>query len=83
MNKLLVPLAAAALVLSAGLASADEASGKIKSVEGNTITLQSGEQFTLGAGASMKGLKPGTEVTVSYEEKGGKKVAKEVKPKAQ
>lgn len=83
MNKLLVPLAAAVLAFSAGLASADEASGKIQSVEGNTITLESGEQFTLSAGASMEGMEPGTEVTVSYEEKDGQKVANQVKPKAE
>jgi hypothetical protein len=83
MIKFIVPFAAAVLVLSTGLASADEASGKIQSIEGSTITLESGEQFTISDGTAMEQLEAGTEVTVSYEEQGDEKVATEVLPKAQ
>ena len=82
MNRLLIAVAATVFLLSGGLASAGEASGKIKSIHGNTMTLDNGAKFTLGTGTSMKELKPGTEVTVSFEEKAGRKMATEVKPKA-
>lgn len=80
MNKLIAPIAAVAFVFSAAIALADEAAGKISAVDASSITLEDGTTFTIGEGVSTEGLEPGTEVTVSYEEKEGQKVATEVAP---
>ena len=80
MNKLIAPIAALAFVFSAAIAQADEAAGKISAVDASSITLEDGTTFTIGEGVSTEGLEPGTEVTVSYEEKEGQKVATEVAP---
>ena len=78
MNKFVAPLAALAFVFSAGIASADEAAGKITTVDSETLVLEDGTTFTIGEGVSTEGLEPGTEVTVSYEEKDGQMVITEV-----
>jgi len=80
MYKLIAPIAALAFVFSAAIAQADEAAGKISAVDASSITLEDGTTFTIGEGVSTEGLEPGTEVTVSYEEKEGQKVATEVAP---
>ncbi len=80
MNKLLAPVAALAFVFSAAVALADEAAGKISAVDASSITLEDGTTFTIGEGVSTEGLEPGTEVTVSYEEKDGQMVATGVAP---
>ncbi|HEX9770307.1 MAG TPA: DUF1344 domain-containing protein [Kiloniellales bacterium] len=80
MNKLVAPLAALAFAFSMSVAQADEAAGKISAVDASSITLEDGTTFTIGEGVSTEGLEPGTEVTVSYEEQDGQKVAKEVAP---
>jgi len=80
MYKLIAPIAAQAFVFSAAIAQADEAAGKISAVDASSITLEDGTTFTIGEGVSTEGLEPGTEVTVSYEEKEGQKVATEVAP---
>jgi len=78
MNKFVAPLAALAFVFSAGIAMADEAAGKITAVDEQTLILEDGTTFTIGEGVSTEGLEPGTEVTVSYEEKDGQMVITEV-----
>jgi Cu/Ag efflux protein CusF len=78
MNKFVAPLAALAFVFSAGIAIADEAAGKITAVDEQTLILEDGTTFTIGEGVSTEGLEPGTEVTVSYEEKDGQMVITEV-----
>ena len=80
MNKLIAPFAAAAFVLSAATAFAEEAAGKIAAVDAGTLILEDGTTYTIGEGVSVEGLEPGTEVTVSYEEKDGQMVIMEVTP---
>ncbi|HMB75167.1 MAG TPA: DUF1344 domain-containing protein [Kiloniellaceae bacterium] len=83
MKKLIAPLAAAVFALSLSAAQADEAGGKISMADQatGTITLEDGTAFILSEGVSMEGLEPGTEVTVSYEQKDdGSLVATEVTP---
>ena len=80
MNKFIAPVAALAFIFSAATAFAEDAAGKITAIDASSITLEDGTVFTIGEGVSMEGLEPGTEVTVSYEEMDGQKVAKEVAP---
>ena len=80
MNKFIAPFAALAFVFSAATAFADEAAGKIAAVESETLILEDGTTFMIGEGVSVEGLEPGTEVTVSYEEKDGQLVIMEVMP---
>jgi len=80
MNKLIAPFVGLAFVLSAATAFADEAAGKITTVDSETLILEDGTTFTIGEGVSVEGLEPGTEVTVSYEEKDGQMVIMEVAP---
>jgi Cu/Ag efflux protein CusF len=78
MKKLIAPIAALAFMFSAGIATADEAAGKITAVDAQTLVLEDGTTFTIGEGVSTEGLEPGTEVTVSYEEKDGQMVVTDV-----
>jgi hypothetical protein len=80
MNKLVAPFAALAFALSIGVAQADEAAGKVATVDSQTLILEDGTTFTISEGVSIEGLEPGTEVTVSYEEQDGQMVATEVAP---
>jgi len=82
MRKSFVTIAAIATLGFAGVASADEASGKIEAmdVQSRTILLDDGNAYIVGEGVAIESLQPGTEVTVSFEEQGGQKVASEVKP---
>ena len=80
MNKTTALLSAAVLMLSAGLALAAEDSGKVKAVDtpSRTLTLENGTTFRLSENVTIQMLKPGQEVTVSYEERGGQRVADQV-----
>lgn len=82
MNKLVAPFAALAFVFSIAIAQADEAAGKVAAVDpaSGSLVLEDGTTFTIGDGVSMEGLQPGTEVTVSYQEKDGQLIATEVAP---
>lgn len=80
MNKLIAPFAALAFMFSAATAFAEEAAGKVASVDAGTLILEDGQTFTISEGVSTEGLEPGTEVTVSYEEQDGQMVATEVAP---
>lgn len=73
----LAALAVAALPLSAG-----EVTGKIKQLsnEDDVIELEGGPTFFLSEGASLKGLKPGQTVTVTYEEQADLKIAVKIAP---
>lgn len=73
-------LAAAALLLSAGLASADEASGRITQVntESQTITLDNGMTFSLSENVNINSLAAGQEVKVTYEKQDSENIATEV-----
>ncbi len=80
MHKFIAPVAALAFVFSAATAFADEAAGKVSAVDASSITLEDGTTFTISEGVSTEGLEPGTEVTVSFEEQDGQKVATDVAP---
>ncbi len=73
MNKILGAVSALALMLAVNAASADEATGKIQSINEQTraMTLDSGQAFTLAEGVEIDGLTPGTEVKVSFEPSDG------------
>ena len=80
MKKFIAPVAALAFMFSAATAFAEDAAGKIAAIDDTNLMLEDGTLFTIGEGVSTEGLEPGTEVTVSYEEQDGQKVAKEVAP---
>lgn len=67
---------------TSGMSSGLESEGKIESInpEAGTLTLDTGDEFTIGEGVSTEGLEEGQDVTVGYEEKGGQKEAGSIKP---
>jgi hypothetical protein len=70
MKRSLVSAAALAVALAVATPlSAAEISGKIErlSSEDDVIKLVNGPTFYLAEGASLKGLKPGQTVTITYE----------------
>jgi Cu/Ag efflux protein CusF len=82
MKKLIGAVSALALMSAAGMALANEATGKIQSVdeEQMTLILDSGETFTFAEGLSIEGLEEGTEVKVAYEEQDGQLKATAIEP---
>ncbi|MGH6803368.1 MAG: DUF1344 domain-containing protein [Methyloceanibacter sp.] len=82
MRKTLAVLSVLSILGSAGAALAEEAMGKIQAVDPatRTLTLEDGNSFILGEAVAIDSLQPGSDVTVSYEEKDGQKTATEVKP---
>jgi Cu/Ag efflux protein CusF len=82
MRKVLGVVTAIAMLGLAGAASADEASGKIQSVDpgSRTITLDDGNAYIVSEGVAIDSLQPGSEVTVSFEEQNGQRVASGVTP---
>ena len=86
MKRFVVPIAALAFGLTISTAQADEAKGTIAQVDpaAGIIVLDSGETFMVTEGVAVENLSPGTEVSVSYEQKSdGRKVADEVVPTGQ
>ena len=83
MNRLLAAVSAVALMASVGVANAAESQGKIKSVdqEAMVLTLEDGTMFQLSEDVAVENLKPGQEVSVSYETKDGENVADKVEVK--
>jgi len=57
--------------------------GKVQAVDTGerTLTLENGTKVWLSEGVAIEGIKEGSEVTVSYEDKDGKPVATTVTPK--
>jgi Cu/Ag efflux protein CusF len=82
MRKTLAVLSVLSILGTAGAALAEEAMGKIQAVDPatRTLTLEDGNSFVLGDAVAIDSLQPGSDVTVSYEEKDGQKTATEVKP---
>ena len=80
MKRSLVALSAAAILLCTGSARAEEMQGKVRIADNSadTLTLEDGTLFYLGEGASMKGLKPGMIVTVTYNVQSNLKVASKI-----
>ena len=76
MNKLLGALVGAALIGASGVASAEEANGTVEGVDlqSRMIVLDDGTVFSVTEGIALETLRPGTEVTVSYEESNGQKL---------
>jgi hypothetical protein len=72
---------AAALVPLAAIAADME--GKVESVDSSerTLTLENGTKVWLSDTVAVDDIRPGAEVTVSYEEKDGKPVATSVTTK--
>ncbi|MGE5146059.1 MAG: DUF1344 domain-containing protein [Candidatus Eiseniibacteriota bacterium] len=82
MKKLIGAAVGVALLAGAGVASAEEASGTIQSIDAmkRTITLDTGQDFKLDPAVTLARLRMGTKVTVSYEAKGGLNIATKVVP---
>lgn len=84
MRKLIGAIAMLALFGLTNVAAAEEeARGKVTAVDpaARMIQLEDGTVYTIGEGVPLEGLQPGTEVTVSYEEQGGRNVATDVMAK--
>tara|TARA_R110002110_G_scaffold7511_3_gene37942 strand:- start:222 stop:482 length:261 start_codon:yes stop_codon:yes gene_type:complete len=73
-------IAAAALLFTAGIASADEASGRVTQVntEEQTFTLDNGMTFSLSDDINIEGLAAGQEVKVTFEKQDSENIATEV-----
>ncbi|MFM9843811.1 MAG: DUF1344 domain-containing protein [Dongiaceae bacterium] len=82
MRKTLAVLSVLSILGTAGAALAEEAMGKIQAVDPATrmLTLEDGNSFILGEAVAIDSLQPGSDVTVSYEEKDGQKTATQVTP---
>jgi len=82
MRKTLAVLSVLSILGTASAALAEEAMGKIQAVDPatRTLTLEDGNSFVLGEAVAIDSLQPGSDVTVSYEEKDGQKTATAVKP---
>jgi Protein of unknown function (DUF1344) len=57
--------------------------GTIKSVRGNTVTLEDGTELSIPSSVkvSKDQLKPGAQISAEYEERAGQKVAKSIQIK--
>jgi Cu/Ag efflux protein CusF len=80
MKRIVTTLFALMFATLVGLANADETKGVIKEIDQTaaSFTLEDGSTYKLGEGVTMENLKPGDEVSVSYEMKEGQKVATDV-----
>ena len=71
MNKIVSTASAVALLALSSLpAFAAQASGKIASVDATakTVTLDNGQMFDLSSSVDAASLKPGEQVTITYEQ---------------
>jgi hypothetical protein len=75
-------LAMGLLVACADIDTADEASGEIESMDGSSITLDSGGTFVVPPGQEhlLNDLDTDQGVTVFYKEENGQKVVQEIFP---
>ncbi len=80
MNKILATIVAGAMIASASSALAAESEGTIGMIDPatNTLMLEDGTVYQLTKKVVVQDLKPGQEVTVSYETENGKKIAEKV-----
>lgn len=83
MKKLTGALAALAILTSASLAMAAEATGAIKSIDtkAKTFMLDNGTTYKAGEYVDLSKLKVGEKVTVTFEVKSGVNEASAVKAK--
>jgi uncharacterized protein DUF1344 len=77
MSKTLGIVLALLLVVSAGTAWAGDVEGKVQSMDSNDrmIVLEDGTKLWIAEGVSIDGLKEGSKVKASFEEREGKNVA--------
>ncbi len=77
MSKTLGIVLALLLVVSAGAAWAGDVEGKVKSMDTNDrmVVLEDGTKLWIAEGVSIDGLKEGSKVKASFEERDGKNVA--------
>ncbi len=82
MKKLLSCVFALGLLGAATLANAAEMTGRVMTTDEatNTIIMENGTILELTGGLSVKGLAPGTEVVVTYDEKDGKNLVTDIAP---
>ena len=81
MKRLLGTIAGLAMLGLSSTANAEDASGKIATVDQSVIVLEDGTALAVGEGVSVEGLEPGMEVMVSFEDQGGQLVATGIQPK--
>jgi len=77
MAKVLCAALTVLLVLSVAGAWAAEVEGKIQTLDTSdrTIVLDNGTRVTVADGVAIENLREGSEVKVTFEERGGKNVA--------
>ena len=82
MKTILGAVAAITILTASHFALAEEARGKVESMDDQTrtITLDDGSTYIVSDGVALEALQPGAEVTVSYEMKGTMREAMEIKP---
>lgn len=82
MKRFLATVSTVALIGLSGAALAEESSGKIEAMDpqSRTIILDDGNTYMVSEGVALEALRPGSEVTVSFEERGGQKVVTEITP---
>ena len=86
MKKVFTVFSGLALVAAIGVANGADNKGSVTGVIKETdaakatIVLKDGTRLTLAEGVNMQDLKPGHEVTVSYEMKGSEKIGTSVAP---
>ncbi len=80
MKKVVTSVFALALALGLGSATAAEMKGKIAKIAADQsgFSLTDGTEFSLGENVSLKGMKPGSKVKVTYDKHDGKNVASKV-----
>lgn len=82
MRHAITAVLATAMLGFAGLANADEIKGTVAAIDGQArvLVLDDGNQYAVQEGVQIEGLEPGTEVTVMFQDDGGKRVATSVTP---
>ncbi len=80
MKKLLGVLVAVAVIGTAGISGAEEATGTVEGIDlqSRMIILDDGTVFAVSEGIALETLRPGSEVTVSYEETDGQKLVNDL-----
>ncbi|MDX1488035.1 MAG: DUF1344 domain-containing protein [Acidiferrobacterales bacterium] len=79
-RKIIASVFALALALAMGTTFATELKGKIAKIapDQSWFSLTDGTEFSLGQNVSLKGMKPGSKVKVTYDQQDGKNVATKV-----
>ena len=82
MKRLVLPIAAAALLAVGSMAFGATATGTIKSIDTKkaTVTLQSGEVFSVPSTMKLGSFKVGEKLKVTYSASNGKMEASEIAP---